>query len=314
MSYLHPEKVFGVGLRPIDRVINLMATIPAHGDNNDNIDAVMKKLSKGDKKTILKMLEDDRKGKDGFTDSASHAMKAVIDIKKNGKIPIYSIGKQFFQHVKMLDRDIPISHINLNDKHVYFTFNDSNFEGAYVTSEIWKKNEESEAEFMALRVVLTPKVYGISNMKVFNFAIIGKSFNFSGLYHSTTGEELKDYAKTFENTGKSVIIYAGDYGEFKGLLVGVLNSLIYVNSQDPDIEALKPLKLYQKKELNLIDAEKRKQIRTVPINLVSWSMYGKRYNVDQTVVSPHMRWQPCGPNRSQIKLVWVKEHVRKYSH
>lgn len=312
MKYLHPEKVSGVGLRPIDRIINLMATIPSHGDNNDNIDRVMEKLSKKDKETIRKMLESDKDG-DGFTEQASHAMKAILDVKKENKVPVYSIGKEFFRNVKLLNRDITIGHVNLKDKHVYFTFDSMEFEGAYVTSDIWKENREGDnEEFMALRIALTPKIYGISNIKVFNFAIVGNSFNVSDLYHSKTGEELKNYAKVFDKTGKSVVVYAGNYERYRSLLTGIINSLIYINSQDPDIEALKPLRLYQKKELSSFDNSKKSQIRTIPVNLVSWSMYGKRYSVDQTVVSPHMRWQPCGPNRSQVKLVWVKEHIRKY--
>lgn len=315
MSYLHPEKVFGVGLKPVERVINYLAQIPVKGDTEDSIDQVMKKLSKNDKRALQMVLEHDRDDKGSLNLITSHAMKAVIDIKTDRKIPVYSIGKEFFRHVKKLDRDIPIRHVDLSNKHVYFTFDNPDYEGAYVTSEVWETHDGKgeDTGFMALRIALTPKVYGISSMKVFNFAIVGDSFNFADLYHSKTGEEMKDYAKTFSETNKSVVVYAGSYDKYRDLLIGIMNSLIYINSKDPQIESLKPSRLYNKKELAAVDSDKKSQIRTVPVNLVSWSMYGKRYNVDETVVSTHMRWQPCGPNRSEIKLVWVKEHTRTYN-
>lgn len=310
MNYLHPEKIFGVGIRPYERVINFLSQIPVKGDTDENIDKVLKKLTKSEKKKIAKILERDRTEKKTLNDFVSHSIKTVLDVKRthpDGKVPTYRIGKEFFKYIKNLDRDIPIENVNLDSKHVYFAFDDADFEGAYLTSELWSDGEKDS--FMALRIALVPKEYDISAMKVFNFAIIEDKFNFDDLYHTKTGDELKS-----GEINKSTVVFVGDYSIYKSLLVGLINSLIYIGSKDPEIEALKPKKLYQPKEIEKIDREKREQIRTIPVKLVSWSFHGRVYSKDETTVAPHMRWQPCGPNRSQVKLVWVKEHIRRYQN
>lgn len=315
MSYIHPEKIFGVGLRPYERVINFLSQIPVKGDTDENIDQVMSKLTKTEKKKLVKILERDRDEKKSLNDTTSHAIKTVLDIKEShpdGKIPTYRIGKEFFRHIKNLDRDIPIENIDLDNKHVYFAFDDPNFQGAYLTSELWSNDDDSK--FMALRIALVPNEYDISAMKVFNFAIIEDKFNFDDLYHSKTGKELNRGADFVKEIEKSVVVFTGNYPKYKDLLVGLINSLIYIGSKDPDIEALKPKRLYTSKELKQLSPEKQKQISTIPIKLVSWSFHGRTYSKDETTVAPHMRWQPCGPNRQQVKLVWVKEHIRRYQN
>jgi len=96
----------------------------------------------------------------------------------------------------------------------------------------------------------------------------------------------------------------------------VMNCIIYINSQEPDLQKTVPdfnLTVKRKREL----AEKGMGLNefALPIINVSWN-YKKPtiYNMDSSFVETHPRWQPCGPNRSQVKLIWVKEHERHYKN
>ena len=89
--------------------------------------------------------------------------------------------------------------------------------------------------------------------------------------------------------------------------------MIYVESKDPEIEALRPLRFYNNKQLSKLLPSVKDSLCTLPVKLVSWAYHGRNYTKDETIVSPHLRWQPCGEGRQQVKLVWVREHTRKYN-
>lgn len=94
----------------------------------------------------------------------------------------------------------------------------------------------------------------------------------------------------------------------------VINTVLYIHSQDPDLRKLRP-----EKELSHTQRKRLREVGgdtvdcSVPVVLVSWDYKQKRgIHVDSTWVDTHPRWQRCGPGNSQIKLVWVKEHERRY--
>ena len=99
-----------------------------------------------------------------------------------------------------------------------------------------------------------------------------------------------------------------------GLIKYVINCLLYINSGDPDLRHLKVKpphksrdgKWYAKRELTFAASP------TVLVGF-NWKKANVRY-ADETVVKAHPRWQPCGKNRENVKLILVKEHVRKFNN
>ena len=94
----------------------------------------------------------------------------------------------------------------------------------------------------------------------------------------------------------------------------IINALIYLRSADPEIMKLRPLaELTNKKR---VEEKHRVPVHnelTVPISVLNWGYHeGNSYSVDSSFVQTHMRWQRCGPGLSQVKLVWVREHERRY--
>lgn len=92
----------------------------------------------------------------------------------------------------------------------------------------------------------------------------------------------------------------------------IANCLLYINSGDPDLRHLKvkpphksrDSKWYAKRELTFAASP------TVLVGF-NWKKANVRH-ADETVVKAHPRWQPCGKNRGNVKLILVKEHVRNF--
>ena len=88
-------------------------------------------------------------------------------------------------------------------------------------------------------------------------------------------------------------------------------TLLYINSGEPDLQDLKSVPCLTKKEKKI-----RQHWRDhCPFDIVDvgYGYHGKLFRVDETSVSGHFRWQPHGPDRSKVKLIWIDEHMRHYS-
>lgn len=98
----------------------------------------------------------------------------------------------------------------------------------------------------------------------------------------------------------------------------IFNTLLYINSYEPVLEHCRPF--VKKKGKNGMSLTKlRKAGRSInesslPITIVNGSYHKELINYTDTTTHVHsyMRWQPCGPQFSMIKLIWVKDHQRNY--
>lgn len=93
-----------------------------------------------------------------------------------------------------------------------------------------------------------------------------------------------------------------------------LNLAIYIHSLNPDLlptRAAQQNSLKQRKEFHKKFGVTN--LCTLPVTFVSWNYEKpKSYSVDSTMVSAHMRWQRCGPGFSQVKLIMIDEHERRF--
>jgi len=90
----------------------------------------------------------------------------------------------------------------------------------------------------------------------------------------------------------------------------ILNILVYIKSGNPDLREFKNDIKYKK---NKIPVKKDRELSTSDIILVGFN-YKKAiiHRIDETTVSSHFRWQRCGKELSQVKLVCVSEHTRSF--
>jgi hypothetical protein len=91
-------------------------------------------------------------------------------------------------------------------------------------------------------------------------------------------------------------------------------ALIYLCSGEPDVEQ----KLFQLGNYNsrrARDADVQRNIDTPKLKtfLVSYNwMKPKEFHVDETWVKGHFRWQPCGKEWKEVKLIWIDAHKREF--
>lgn len=121
-------------------------------------------------------------------------------------------------------------------------------------------------------------------------------------------ESLKDTSKFFYD---KEVVSLSDIKVYKELVSFCLKSIIYIHSSESDIRSEKGVESKKKNPEKLKTFYKHNNPFTV-IN-VGFSFHGRVYSMSETSVSGHFRWQPCGQGFSQVKLIWIEEHLRQYS-
>jgi len=89
-----------------------------------------------------------------------------------------------------------------------------------------------------------------------------------------------------------------------------LKCLLYVSSGDPDLkdESCKKILTENPKKI-------RRHIKNecmIDAVSVGYGMHKRHFKSSESEVVGHYRWQPYGPGRTQVKLIWIDEHIRKY--
>lgn len=91
-------------------------------------------------------------------------------------------------------------------------------------------------------------------------------------------------------------------------------SVIYINSGDPDLRHLKaptpPTTKKEKKQRQFRKLNSRFDVVHVGFDFLK----PKTFNVDEAEVRGHFRWQRCGKELKEVKLVWVTPHLRHFEN
>jgi hypothetical protein len=94
-----------------------------------------------------------------------------------------------------------------------------------------------------------------------------------------------------------------------------LNLALYVNSvgcelvNAPPVEGMRPSVRKERAARGEIENHCK-----LPVKVVSWNYHRRFYSKDATWVETFPRWQRCGPELSQVKLVWVQPHERRFKN
>lgn len=93
----------------------------------------------------------------------------------------------------------------------------------------------------------------------------------------------------------------------------LLNCLVYIHSGNPDF------RLAKAKKMNASQGKEyyKKHPDEIPFDYFKVG-YGwlkpHIFNVDSTTVSGHFRWQPCGKDLCDVKLIFINQHIRNYTN
>jgi len=101
----------------------------------------------------------------------------------------------------------------------------------------------------------------------------------------------------------------GGYGAH---LKDVVNLLVYLNSGQPDIRDFRNTIRYRGQG-GLTPVNKDRDLSQLPLKLLgfSWKKENLKLSEGWTVGS-HLRWQRCGPKLSEVRLITVKGHQKKW--
>lgn len=231
------------------------------------------------------------------------------------KAPIYHSGKEFTQALMKVDREIPV---DLLPKRfcAYFSFP----EGVVFDDE-----EEVQGAYVFIgpsyeTTVRQDGTYGGLDEPTLWVSYITKAGHptncLAPLAKEKVGKILSELPCDdfiLEN-GKMVHKHRGTIAIRDSVYRIIVNLVLYVNSIDCDLVGAPPVR-------KLKPAEKKERTRrgeimnqcSLPVTFVSWNYKTeKSFHIDSTTVDTHMRWQRCGKENSQCKLIWVRAHERHF--
>lgn len=116
-------------------------------------------------------------------------------------------------------------------------------------------------------------------------------------------------------TIEEVLELGGDFSFDRHHQLLLLKILIYIASGDPDLRYLqKPSGSRSRREHEKYYEADGQDGYNQSVFLVGFDWKKpKIYHVDGCVVRAHYRWQPCGKNREQVKLILIDQHERHYN-
>lgn len=246
---------------------------------------------------------------------------------KQERPPVYYVPKDFAEAISRVDRDIPV---DLLPKRFfgYFAFAEGSvfdeseeIQGAYVyvgpPEETSIKLGLLETASTCLWVSYCCKARGAQDPAHFFTGLPPLDIPAVGrllieLKPEKVAEMLKDLEVKDYLLGQTLNL---DPKSARNVVYRTLiNLVLYVHSVDADlIKTPTHNHLSNRERSQRVQSGKPINECTVPLTLVSWN-YQKPilYQVDSAVVNTHMRFQRCGPGLTQVKLIWVKEHVRHF--
>lgn len=231
------------------------------------------------------------------------------------KAPIYHSGKEFTQALMKVDKEIPV---DLLPKRfcAYFSFPDG---------VVFDDEEEIEGAYVFIgpsyeTTVRQDGAFGGPGEMTLWVSYVTKAGHPSNCLAPITKEKV---GKILEKLPcEDVVLRDGVlYHEYKGNVAIrdnvyrlIVNLVLYVNSIDCDLVGVPPVR--KMKPAQKKDAIKRGGLLNqclLPVTFVSWNYKKeKQFHIGSTVVDTHMRWQRVGEGLKQIKLIWVREHLRTF--
>ena len=315
MKGIHPEYLVETKSTPVSRIINKM--LDTNGpQTKESLDREIKELTKKEKYIVQFETDVYKKNRKIFpfkidnltevnqdNDLTSIRLMAFHDMRRaiiEKEMPLFRVGKDFMKVMSSIRKHVPVGQICKKYHSIYihtpdFIIGDQGYNGAYVLPFV---GDEYTRKWVMM--FLTPND---------EYSIMRTAFQCSA-----TKDGLIDFFK-FEEKGS---LFANHEAQqmseaTRAALAGILNCAIYANSQDPDIELMRPLKTYSKKDLETMPSLKKENLCTLPVRLLNWEYHtGRQYSIGEGSVTGHWRWQPCGPEKKDVKLIWIDEHVRHY--
>lgn len=269
-------------------------------------------------------------------------------VKSVGNSPVYMMGKEFFEVLKKVDLNIPTRLLPESGKGYvavppfirdscgylttcdgfYYEFKKSNNLLNIVFEMTHEENRSMDDESIEKWCKAIPEDFTTKKLR-WEMAAYAEAAHLilfpSGIVSMTIedGESVEECIEAYASSavGKEHLLPNGVSAadalrKEKDTVRWFINAILYIYSQQPDL-------VKSKTRDSMTNSERRAYVKSggtvsdhlIPVIYVSWN-YKKpiQYSKDSTWVESHPRWQPCGPGRTQVRLVWVTEHERHFKN
>ena len=221
------------------------------------------------------------------SDTVGYALAGMLQHYVNEKDNLYRVAPKFGGHLADTTIRIPTKHLKV----VWPVLLEFPFTFKLSETEYLRNAIISDGSGSAGLIIIAP----IYKDKVWDGRYVEC---FWAMHKEKIIEDIRDDFKT-----------NSEY-DLKEFLLYTLKCLVYINSAEPDlVNTTAPV--CEKKN----PAKRRKFYKSIcPYNItnIGYAFHGRTYSIDETSVVGHYRWQPCGPEKSQVKLIWIDEHSRTY--
>ncbi len=219
---------------------------------------------------------------------------------------IYRIGKDLYNSIKNLDLQVPIDNLFKQDISEYIIEIPRDVSG-YVDPS----GKYQEVNAFTITTVQNIDKSGNRGLFIAGFGC-GDAVEFST--RITISPEYS-YVEQLTNPKKGEVNDAHltkDYATFcREINKVLLNIIVYINSGEPDLQVDEDKVPPPGKNSKYI---KRVECYELPHIRVGFNfMKPKRYFVDGCEVSGHFRWQPYGPGRTKVKLIFIEPFKKQFN-
>lgn len=233
---------------------------------------------------------------------------------KDERPPVFHLSKDFIQALASIDKEIPID-ILPEQYFCYLSFpelaifDDTSWvQGAYVY--VGKGRDCNMANGLEDEKIIWISYMGYPKPGQFDFDVTRVAVDLKP-------ETITKLLSTLESVDVPELIPNREFldpSKRDHVVRAIINALVYIHSQDPAIDMLRPTRNLSKSSKKALQASGgHMNDCMLPVRLLNWSYLKPRErHVGETVVKAHPRWQRCGPGNSQVKWILIDSFVRRY--
>ena len=222
---------------------------------------------------------------------------------------VYHVSSDFLSALAGIERGVSLDY--LPDRFCGYL--------SFAEKTIYDDEDEIEGAYCFIGPARETSLQDHSFERVFWCAYVVKGYRSIGTIclDLKQGELLEDLINRFEDDSLKQFKFATPPKNLrKRALVhnAVLNVVMYLHSQEPKVQRIPATQEISNKKASELEASTGlRNDCTLPVTFVNWNYAKQRiYTKESTWVDTFPRWQPCGPNLSQVKLIWVQPHERRY--
>lgn len=231
----------------------------------------------------------------------------------SGATHVYKIARNFGQHLNKTKLDVPTKlmpvkvgktyMLEFPENIVFFGPDGEVYHNCIVAFGFYEDKAMSKQEFKMVDPSEVPPNVGFT-LQICAPDVGGKEM--------VASISVMDIASQ-DSIQKSIDLFVERYGKmhFPHEMVSyIAKCILYIESGEPDLHP--EGRMAETRNHKKQRALQHKDLYPFPIIRVGYGFHNREYHVDSALVSGHFRWQPYGPQLSQVKLIWIDEHTRNY--